>query len=83
MREKLDKWGVIPHDFNLFNGGRVDILRQSIKDFVVLSKDFNFELDDVGMIYGNFVSMNQLPGLVSLTIFVKCLQFMGTEEQKK
>jgi hypothetical protein len=28
-------------------------------------------------------TMNQLPGQPSIAMFARCIQFMGTEEQKK
>lgn len=32
LREVLEKYPVTPHDFNLYNKGRVEVIKQSMRD---------------------------------------------------
>jgi hypothetical protein len=79
----LEQYDPIPHDFNLFNRGRVEIIKQSIRDFITFYKIIGAEFNDINMIYNSIALMNQLPGQPHIGMFMRCIDFMGSEDQKK
>ena len=40
MKEIFEKYPPIPHDFNLFNRGRVEIIKQAFRDFPTIFNAF-------------------------------------------
>lgn len=69
-------------DFNIFNKGRLEILKQTYKKIplVLNGKNFNKEANVIDPLYQ---SIQQTPGSVHLGMFIKCIEIMGTQQQKK
>lgn len=82
MKEVLDKYEATPYDFNLYNRGRVEIIKQSMRDLPALYNKIN-ELNDANSYYLLLNSMNQAPTSVHAGMFTKCIEIMGTDEQQK
>lgn len=80
----LDSRPVIPFDFNLHNRGRLEVLKQSLRDIPLsYNNTGNVMKDDVEMVYTLLNCHSQMPGSVHIGMFLKCIEIMGSEEQKE
>lgn len=72
------------HDFNLYNKGRVEIIKQAMRDMpIIYNAASGNGFTDVNCYYLVLACMNQMPGSVHSGMFIKCLEIMGTDEQHK
>lgn len=73
----------LPYDFNMFNKGRVGIIKKSIQDFPTMYNALEKDgLTDENFIYLCLCAMNQMPGGVHIGMFMKCIEIMGSQEQQ-
>lgn len=72
-----------PYDFNIYNKGRVEIIKQAIRDLPQIFHTVKGDLNDINCVYLVLNSMNQNPGSVHVGMFIKCIEIMGTDQQQK
>ena len=74
MCEALNKYPVPIHDFNLYNRGRVEIIKQSMRDMPTIYNAIKQKgFTDVNCYYMVLASMNQMPGSAHVGMFIKCI----------
>lgn len=83
MKDVLEKYPITPYDLNMFNKGRVDLIKQAIRDFPELHRVTSGDLNNEHANYILLNCINQAPGTVHMGMFMRCIEIMGTDEQKK
>ena len=87
MKAFFERSPILPHDFNLYNKDRIEIIKAAYKYLPMMVKhklitNKNIKIDThVGSSWAGMLPL-AVPGSVHLGMFVTYIQLMGTEEHK-
>jgi hypothetical protein len=80
MQKSLQKYEV-PHDFNIFNKSRVDLIKHSYHLWPLFWNNFDFN-DKNGTMFSLLSQVHQVPASIHVAMFTKCIDIMGSESQR-
>jgi hypothetical protein len=83
LKRVLEENDVPPYDFNIFNRGRAEIVKQAIRNVPMQYKITRGDLTDTNMIYLLLGNMHQVPGSIHYGMFMKCIDILGTDKQRE
>jgi hypothetical protein len=73
MSKYLEKMPEMPLDWNIFNRGRAELIKQNLRDFPKLYNAISEKLHDNELTYMLLSVDRQLPGTVHLLMFIKTI----------
>ncbi len=83
MKEAFNTRPHLPYDFNIYNKGRIEIYKNSFRELPILYNAVGKHRSEIDNHYLLIAAMNQMPGSIHISMFVKCIEIMGTNEQHK
>jgi acyl-CoA oxidase len=71
----------LPYDFNSFNKSRVDLIKESLRTYPPYLQSLDLSENNVLAYFMRIVL--QGPSSIHSAMFVKCIEFLGTETQQE